>query len=52
MVDWVERLFHVSPDAGNGSFEILIVLVVTFAVTAALSVRMHRSRRRTHHRCP
>jgi hypothetical protein len=25
-MDWIEHLFHVSPDAGNGSLELLLVL--------------------------
>jgi hypothetical protein len=26
IVDWIEHIFHVSPDAGNGSLELLFVL--------------------------
>jgi len=26
-MDWIERIFHVSPDAGNGSLELLFVVV-------------------------
>jgi hypothetical protein len=33
-MDWIERLFHVSPDGGNGSLEFLFFL---FPVAAFLS---------------
>jgi hypothetical protein len=26
-MDWIERLFHVSPDGGNGSLELLFFLL-------------------------
>jgi len=26
-MDWIERVFHVSPDAGNGSLELLFLLL-------------------------
>jgi hypothetical protein len=26
-MDWIEHLFHVSPDAGNGSLELLFIVV-------------------------
>lgn len=41
-MDWIERLFHISPDGGNGYFEYLIATVV-LAVAYALR---HRVRRR------
>jgi hypothetical protein len=35
-MDFIERVFHLSPDHGNGSFEAMLVfafvLVVTFAI--------------------
>jgi hypothetical protein len=33
--DWIERIFHVEPDEGNGSLEWLIVAVL-FVVSIAL----------------
>lgn len=35
-MDWIERLFHVAPDGGNGSVEIGIVAGV--AIAAAMVV--------------
>jgi hypothetical protein len=31
-VDFIERLFGMSPDGGNGLFEVLIILVLIAAV--------------------
>ena len=51
-MDWVEKIFHVSPDGGNGSFELLIYLVLSLAVflattgTARGLARWRRARRR------
>jgi hypothetical protein len=27
MMDWIEQVFHVSPDAGNGALELLFILM-------------------------
>jgi hypothetical protein len=43
--DWVEEVFHVDPDAGNGSLEWLIVLAFALA-TVTLSALAWRERRR------
>jgi hypothetical protein len=34
IMDWIEQIFHVSPDAGNGSLELLLILcpLVAFLV--------------------
>ena len=26
LMDWIEHLFHISPDEGNGSLELLLIL--------------------------
>jgi len=41
-MDWIERLFHVSPDGGNGSFELGIALgvLVALAMIAAGAVKV------------
>jgi hypothetical protein len=39
-MDWIERLFHVSPDGGNGYFEYLILAVVLLAVGYPLRYRI------------
>lgn len=45
--DWIEVVFHIDPDSGNGSFEKLIVgvlLVVTLALIILASVEWRKSR--------
>jgi len=34
--DWIERIFHVEPDAGNGTLEWLIVTVLLVASLALM----------------
>lgn len=46
-MDWIERLFHISPDGGNGYFEYLILAVVLLAVVYPLRHRI-RSILSTH----
>ena len=40
-MDFVERIFHVSPDGGNGTFELVLFLLVA----AIILVRFWRRRR-------
>jgi len=40
-MDWVERLFGVSPDGGSGLIEIVITVVAASAVAIALWVRRY-----------
>lgn len=48
-MDWIERVFHVSPDGGNGSFEVVVLLGALVLFTAALRRwRIRRVRRRPH----
>ena len=42
-MDWIERVFHVSPDGGNGVTELVLVVVPALAVT--LGVLSRRARR-------
>ena len=47
-MDWIERLFHISPDGGNGSLELAIfIAVVTLAGAALAGGRRIARRRRT-----
>lgn len=41
-MDWIERLFHLSPDGGSGSFELSVVIgaLVAIAMIAASAVRL------------
>jgi len=43
-MDFIERLFGISPDGGNGSFEVLLLLIPLVGI---LLVRAWRNRR--HH---
>jgi hypothetical protein len=43
--DWIEEVFHVDPDSGNGSLEWLIVVALALA-TVTLSALAWRVRRR------
>ena len=36
-MDWIERLFHISPDGGNGSLELGIFVGAAVAVAMALA---------------
>lgn len=36
-MDWIERLFHVSPDGGSGSLEASIVIGAVAAVLVTLA---------------
>jgi hypothetical protein len=45
-MDFIERLFHVSPDGGNGMTELAIyVVVIAVIVLSAARVRQTRRRR-------
>jgi hypothetical protein len=44
-MDWVERLFGISPDNGNGSFEVLIFVIVVLLLLV-VSTQRRRFRRR------
>jgi len=46
-MDWIEHLFHVSPDAGNGSLELLFILCpVVGLLTGFVAMLWFRGRRR------
>ena len=45
--DWMEAVFKIDPDSGNGSAEWLIVLVLLL-VTVALAMGAQREWRRAH----
>jgi hypothetical protein len=42
-MDFIERMFGVSPDGGNGSLELLFILSVAAAI-AVLCYRLYRRR--------
>jgi hypothetical protein len=45
-MDWIEQLFHVSPDAGNGSLELLFILCPIAALLTGILVLFWIRRRR------
>jgi hypothetical protein len=42
-VDFIERIFHISPDHGNGTLEITILIAIVLPGVIA-AVGRHRSR--------
>jgi hypothetical protein len=49
-MDFIERLFGVSPDGGNGLFELLLFLIPIGGVIILQLVRRDRRRRRSNRR--
>jgi hypothetical protein len=43
-MDFIERVFGVSPDGGNGSLEMLYVIVALLAIAAVVQWRRSRHR--------
>lgn len=41
-MDFIERVFHVSPDGGSGTLELLLVLVPVLVVLALTAARLSR----------
>jgi len=50
LVDWIEKVFHVSPDGGNGTVEFAIFLVLITVVTLSLNAVVRAARRRAARR--
>lgn len=48
-MDFLETVFGFSPDAGNGSFELLLFLIPIAGIAAAARYRVRRARRRARH---
>jgi hypothetical protein len=42
-MDFIERLFHVSPDGGSGTLELSLVLVPALVALLAIVVKLSRS---------
>jgi hypothetical protein len=49
-VDWIEKVFHVSPDGGNGTVEFVIYLVLISVAVLALNRVVRAGRRRATRR--
>ena len=49
-MDWIEKVFHVSPDGGNGTVEFAIFLVLITVVTLSLNAVVRAARRRAARR--
>lgn len=43
--DWIEEIFHIEPDEGNGSLEWLIVIVLLVATIALIAAARSEWRR-------
>jgi hypothetical protein len=41
-MDFIERIFHISPDGGSGSLELAIILVVMAVPVVSVVFRMLR----------
>jgi hypothetical protein len=46
-MDFIERIFHVAPDGGNGMTELAIVAVVIFVSAAVYWLRRRRATNQT-----
>jgi hypothetical protein len=46
-MDFIEKLFGISPDGGDGWTELSYIAVFILALTAALSVKIYRRRAKT-----
>jgi hypothetical protein len=45
-MDWIEQIFHVSPDAGNGSLELLYIASPIAALLIGFVTLWFRNRRK------
>lgn len=43
-MDFIERIFGISPDGGSGSFELMLLLVPITLVAALYALRARRTR--------
>jgi hypothetical protein len=43
-MDWIEQIFGLNPDGGDGSTEILVVLACTIVLAAVIVARIPRLR--------
>jgi hypothetical protein len=39
-MDWIERLFGISPDGGDGSAEVMIFAAITIVLAGILAARV------------
>jgi hypothetical protein len=44
-MDFIERIFHVAPDAASGSFEALLFLIPIVGIALLWRMRSRRSKR-------
>jgi hypothetical protein len=45
-MDWIERIFGVSPDGGSGSLEVLVFMILVVGLCVLGGMRMRRTRER------
>ena len=41
-MDFIERIFHVSPDGGSGSLELLLFLIPLLIASATIVIKVSR----------
>lgn len=44
-MDWIEKIFHIDPDGGNGMLEMLIIALVVAVLVSLLVMRLRAGRR-------
>ncbi len=45
-MDFVERIFHIAPDGGNGTLELALMSLIFLVIVVALGMKRARSPRR------
>ncbi len=45
-MDWIERIWHINPDNGSGTFEVAIMIAIVLLIVLAM-----REGRRRRSRC-
>jgi hypothetical protein len=48
-MDWIEKLFGVSPDGGNGSAEVAIIALLVIGIVSGLGALFRRRHGRIHY---
>jgi hypothetical protein len=49
-MDWIERFFHIAPDGGSGTTELLILIGLIFVLVIYPSVSWYPKRKRREFR--
>ena len=49
-MDWIEQVFHVSPDGGNGAIELVIYIVLVAFLVSTVTLARSRVQKRHNRR--